>query len=130
MRKLKFRAWDTTNKKMYDRVLAGPGDPCSIVWDEDRHEWVQFDDACGVIMQYTGLIDSNGVEIYEGDIVSTGHATDVVEWIEAIDTDRDWQHCTGFLIHLLPMNITYKYSQLNVKVIGNVYEHPHLIPNK
>lgn len=56
-RLLKFRAWDMTHKKMLDRVLAGPGNPCSIVWDEERKDWLNFDCACGVIMQYTGLED-------------------------------------------------------------------------
>lgn len=67
MRELKFRAWDKVNNKMLP--------PCNV-WE------FGFDDTYGdifadmqvnskdlILMQYTGLKDINGEEIYEGDIV-------------------------------------------------------------
>jgi len=52
MREIKFRAWDKDLHKMYNKWTVIP--------DDDRSH---------ILMQYTGLKDKNGKEIYEGDIV-------------------------------------------------------------
>lgn len=72
-REIKFRAYSSHNHKMY---------PVSnIEWDIDGRIWVTADDGKNGIelideeahlMQYAGLHDKNGREIYEGDIVCTG----------------------------------------------------------
>mgnify|MGYP001579748846 FL=1 len=73
MREIKFRAWDKIDKKMYSdvglsligvQVYAHPNfqPPEEIILDRGRD--------CFEINQFTGLIDSKGREIYEGDIVT------------------------------------------------------------
>ena len=71
-REIKFRAYSSNNHKMY---------PVSnIEWDIDGRIWVTADDGKNGIelideeahlMQFTGLHDKNGREIYEGDIIVT-----------------------------------------------------------
>ena len=65
MREIKFRAW--WNKKMhYDISLFGD---CCL-----RDKWMLFDEKeKPIYMQYTGLKDKNGKEIYEGDILRAHH---------------------------------------------------------
>lgn len=136
MREIKFRAWDTTNHRMYDRVLAGPGDPCSAVWDEERRVWLQFDDACGVLMQSTGVTDCNGVEICESDIVRITHTAllipagtiGVVTYVNAryvIDTHA---HTHG--LNMFVDRRYRRYGKPHIEVIGNLWEHPELAPKK
>lgn len=140
MRVLKFRAWDKTNHRMLDRVLAGPGDPCSLVWDDTRREWVQFDDACGVLMQYTGLKDCNGKDIYEGDIVRIEHTAMLISpgtigvvsyscscGCYVIDTK---EHTHGLGLYLFFDRRYKRHANPVIEVVGNVWEHPELAPKK
>lgn len=131
MRELKFRAWSTHNKVMYHRVLAGPGDPCSIVWSEQGKEWVQFDEACGAIMQYTELKDKHDVEVYEGDIVRAivrgrDGAVEEIQEVKIVD---------GLLVPFyLPVFYSEYYWKKRLEdgfeIIGNVFEHPELLQGK
>ncbi len=69
MREIKFRAWDKDRKLMYYNVgFSGSNSfPRRIMdGDIDCLKLVTFDTA--ELMQFTGLQDKNGVDIYEGDI--------------------------------------------------------------
>jgi len=70
-----------------------------------------------VLMQFTGLTDKNGKEIYEGDIVRRWRSPvpKVVEW----KTDR-WVY-TGFNV-----SSNSKYGN-TLEVIGNIYQNPELL---
>jgi len=58
MREIKFRAWD--GKEMYSPVIDGQGRVATLWYGYEIQGWC--DD---VVMQYTGLKDKNGKEIYE-----------------------------------------------------------------
>jgi uncharacterized phage protein (TIGR01671 family) len=131
MRDIKFRAWDVLDKKM-----MGPWD-----WDDilrGRMTIHPSGDACPV-MQYTGLKDANGVEIYEGDVLRVWwnreeewtHFTDhqVVYEIEVNYPAFDLRppiDCGYNGLQCATSNIS-EYDPADCEVIGNIYENPELI---
>jgi uncharacterized phage protein (TIGR01671 family) len=124
MRELKFRAWDKTKNTMMTS---------SVIWGETHLEltginyepWqesTQADDIGPELMQYTGLKDKNGVEIYEGDVVKCEKEEVVNPWVVDNHGGADW-----VIWNLL--NTSYHLHQLeeDMEVIGNIYQSPELI---
>lgn len=66
-REIKFRAWNDNIKKMTDDFLLIPSRGFALQWSDDGHTGATLDHFA--LMQYTGLKDKNGKEIYEGDIL-------------------------------------------------------------
>jgi len=117
-REVKFRAWD--KKKMYnvlDMNYFPEGYGISI--DDligDRREFLPEEI---ILMQYTGLKDKNGVEIYEGDMFRPDSLVKP-EYLE-VKYNED---CACFE----PFGNSEYASVPNLgKVIGNIYENPELI---
>ena len=113
MRELKFRAWIYKNSgetSITQRMVYSQGDLEAFF--EQAEMWVDTP-----IMQFTGLHDKNGKEIYEGDVIRNAHLeTGVVEY----DTDRyRWDHGQDW------GEIEVEWD--GIKVIGNIYEDSHLL---
>ena len=113
-REIKFRAWDTQFKNMVG--VKGIQDLFAIRSDgmpsKDNYE----------LMQYTGLLDKNGKEIYEGDIVACTGEKYIVSWHNQL---ASW--------YLKPVNydgwhgISKSDMSLMYEIIGNVWENPELL---
>ncbi|MFA6270818.1 MAG: YopX family protein [Candidatus Paceibacterota bacterium] len=104
-RQLKFRAWDTDEKYMYDVPLAK-----LQFYPESRYH----------ILQWTGLLDKNGKEIYEGDIVTFeyhnggGFSTPKVEVKFNRGAFCVWQDTVDTYISTM-------------EIIGDIYSNPELL---
>jgi uncharacterized phage protein (TIGR01671 family) len=130
MRAIKFRAWvpqvkewlqDVTLKEAWQsgRALEDFGTSRYEAENISGISW-EFDDL--VFMQYTGLKDKNGVEIYEGDIVRTNHS--FVEVGEVKFQLGQFIMKYHSLANSLPRLVENKWT---LEVIGNAYENPELI---
>ncbi|MDL0112330.1 YopX family protein [Mammaliicoccus sciuri] len=127
MNRPKFRVWDKFEKEMLD--VHGINYDADGVWtkemidDERDGEFIHFSDI--ELLQSTGLFDKNGTEIYEGDIVkhdpvpnpfiSNGY----FEIIQARSGEWRMDNYRGGQV--------LAFSNHEVEVIGNKFEHPYLI---
>lgn len=142
MRQIKFRAWDKRNDRMRDWDDVSANWAMHILNDDSRQEWMQF----------TGLLDKNGREIYEGDILrlhcgpsdGTFEKAEVnasVVWKEDRFTveipDKEVVASQGSM-EGKKVNVRTMHSwcgghtcllvwQSKLEVIGNIYENPDLL---
>ena len=82
----------------------------------------EFDE--GELMQYTGLKDKNGKEIYEGDIISSLNFTGQVFWNDFSCGYRFGKTPEADIERTAYLN---KFASSEYLVIGNIYENPELI---
>jgi uncharacterized phage protein (TIGR01671 family) len=141
MREIKFRAWDKDELRMVERpfVVSNEGE----AFDEYRGGGYvkQYD-----LMQFTGLKDKNGKEIYEGDVVEGGvyygwpteKGFGIVEFGEWEQDGSGHEYgpetCLGWYIEIKESEFgyiegshLYESKANNIEVIGNIYENPELI---
>jgi len=77
-------------------------------------------EGCSDPMQFTGLRDKTGKEIYEGDILKTS-------WLVVGPVTADWTHGLRFLVF---NDQLVKADEVYGEVLGNIYENPELIKEK
>ena len=121
----RFRAWDKELQTMLDvslidfkkRVLVGEH------WKFGETNFMSFDDI--KLMQSTGLVDKNGKEIFEGDVLGTkdGLLNGVVEYRSDLGM---------FVNSLIRYNNFERLCNVasDREIIGNVYENPDLLEVK
>jgi hypothetical protein len=113
MRKIKFRAWDKSQKYM-----AYQGTPDLETIQSFMHHFGNK-----VLMQYIGLNDKNGNEIYEGDVVklSEGHIVEIKFQDGGFGYEGMINDFIGFAGHNWLTEIQSRYE-----VLGNLYENSEL----
>ena len=137
MREIKFRAWDTKERKMWrgSNLLICLATGRLYTWEYEKESLSIFPKEQFELMQYTGLKDKDGKEVYEGDITKI--------------TDPDEDSCCGnefvYICEVCygggdyPTSFTIKnehfwktyallYNERHTReVIGNIYENEGLV---
>ena len=141
MREIKFRAWDPESDDNGYMVYSDGRDkknwPCGYdFWFDNENKLVcrwheDYDDSFGYtqensgslanIMQFTGLLDKNGKEIYEGDIFKTRSGV-----VAVVEYDEKNSRFLGWTVER-ERKIVYVGRGPAVEVIGNIHENPELL---
>lgn len=113
MREIKFRAWDN-GAKMYQTMAP----MINIHTGEISNLPGRF-----ILEQFTGLLDKNGKEIYEGDIVSQFIGKSYYTGPAVVKYTITEYHC-GYYIRGLELGIERCET---CEIIGNIHENPELL---
>lgn len=111
MRKITFRAWykDTDVENSVGEML---------LWDEVKQHsmfWLNRDNPDFTYLQSTGLVDKNGKECYEGDILSGAR-------------DVQWDgESAGFVVVMNEFDLKLSLKGMSFEIIGNIYENADLL---
>lgn len=133
MREIKFRVFKTQFTRVgehnigdmaYDVVLANP------VWNNADIRVNDILSKTHNLMQYTGLKDKNGKEIYEGDICKViNYASDYLKIQGKMYCVISWSNTAGFYGKGFGVPTTFSIGE-EFEVIGNIYENPELLEQK
>ena len=126
MREIKFRAWIKEKKAIFEVILIDyVTKKVTYLLERVGHflsiRDAKFNDV--EFMQYTGLEDKNGKEIYEGDILSNGNDEKPYKVIFEngsfrAELEGDFEEYSFDLIDVVAQGC---------EVVGNIYENPELI---
>lgn len=124
---IKFRVWDRTERKMHEATALVKVNDRWRARIGDNGKYDTLNPGYDPIMQYTGLRDINGREIYEEDIVEIQDTTvdgDVWTFRGKIEF---WKggFCAANSTAMFPMHL-WEQEDYQVTVIGNIYENPEL----
>lgn len=150
-REIKFRVWDNIHNKMiylkdvvsFGFVYDNEFDVYELYFEENNLKcrgYDDFDDDFGInivdetelpVMQYTGLKDKNGVEIYEGDIIDihqtvNGYNQFVIQYdnykFRARYYNQKAKQILGWYQYDLDEFFEINETEKEIEVIGNIYE--------
>jgi uncharacterized phage protein (TIGR01671 family) len=119
MREYKFRGYDYDRECMYRDSEIVFSDGTVFI---GRKNFIQEISDDVELMQYTGLKDKNGVEIYEGDVVRIDNEIRIIVFEEGAFGAKNTK--SGAMLNSYFWEQVIKFG---FEVIGNIYQNPELL---
>lgn len=121
MREIKFRAWDKQDHKLRSvATLDLSGSQRKVLMFGGKMRWSKNIE----LMQYTGLLDKNGKEIYEGDIVRYDDGEEYFDYFVR------FKECAYWLMEMSGPSTCGRLKpedRQQLEIIGNIYENSELL---
>ncbi len=131
MRNLMFRAWDKEKKKWIDGAYGFHILGEAMLIGGLFHDYSIEDLNNIIIEQFTGLLDKNGKEIYEGDIVEYFQYSQVCSKCAHRDKNVNEVKFNALGVTLSSYRIIDPQSDITeIEIIGNVHTHPELLSER
>lgn len=132
-REIKFRAWDKAHSVMSEVAMIHFGIGVVETYEPD----MELDLKDVELMQFTGLTDKAGKEIYEGDIVKVHvFMEELGENLGVVEGEKEFVvlitiKASGVMLNDEPLAL-YFYEDFHdmsepFEIIGNIHQHPHLL---
>lgn len=124
MKEPKFKAWDKVLKRFVPVACLYFNENSNFIGvftgEEIDGEWTVVRKEHLELVQFTGLKDKKGIDIYEGDVCRTRYYSAMwrenLETVQAVVWDEDE---SSFGLR--------KKNMANIEIIGNIYENPELL---
>ena len=119
-REIRFRVWDDVEKKMYQ-------------WEDMCWKWMMHqlnNPEIHSVMQYIGIKDKNGKEVYEGDILKIAYEIGDEEEIKVVEyCGHEGYPAFDFKDNEMESNgLSVAFNQNDTfEIIGNIYQNPELL---
>ena len=128
MREIKFRAWDKKEKRMCSRVISialSDDDLPSIttLYVSPTETSLKGNSTDFILLQYTSLKDSKGIEIYEGDIINYDNKS----FHNGLNGVVKWSGSGFYISDYIPLFALVEKFNTDIEIIGNIYENPELL---
>lgn len=128
MRKIKFRGKSIlTDEWFYGDLVHSPDKKRTAILLNDKDSY----DVCEVnpetVGQFTGLMDKNGAEIYEGDIVKWSNGMlYAVKFLDGMFY-ASIEECNEGIFGGFPLHRLTEYEDGECEIVGNIYGNPELL---
>lgn len=131
MNNVKFKAWDTKNKKWLESVPPEEYMLDSEAWDHPDDDAMMLSpqyplrtfDGRIVYLQYTGRTDKNGKEIYEGDFVKV-LIEQIFQDVEAVG--QITRPISNYHVQFQSCSVEFEHLE-EIEVVGNIYDTPETV---
>jgi len=120
---IKFRVWDTYYQKMTDSFFMFDVRDGEYIYYNSYRDFEDGRDLSCKVMQFTGLYDCEGKEIWEGDVIEYTQHHFNTELVKVKRKVVKWNYDHWNIYETAA-------GETDVKVLGNIYEHPQLLNNE